>query len=66
MDETPRQILWRFFISYGLLTIAAILLGVILWFLLECWPAIRTGALILLGIVYGWIGGLIWRDDFGD
>lgn len=61
MNESPSQILWRFFTSYGILTIA-----VVLWFLLDWWPTIRTGALILLGIVYGWIGGITWREDFGD
>lgn len=66
MNESPSQIIWRFFTSYGILTIAAVLIGVALWSLLDWWPTIRTGALILLGIVYGWIGGITWREDFGD
>lgn len=65
-DETPSQVLWRFFTIYGILTIAAVLIGVMLWVLLDWWPVISTGALILIGIVYGWIGGLVWRDYFGD
>lgn len=66
MNETPNQIIQKFFIDYGILTIAAVLIGAALWNLLDCWPTIRTGALILLGIVFGWIGGNVWREDFGD
>lgn len=66
MNETPGQILQKFFIDYGILTIVAVFIGVVLWNLLDYWPTIRTAALILLGIVFGWIGGNVWREDFGD
>lgn len=35
MNESPSQIIWRFFTSYGILTIAAVLIGVALWSLLD-------------------------------
>lgn len=66
MNESPREIVLGFIMEYGILTIGAVLLGFIVFCMFDLWPVIQIVGLVIVGILYGWLGATIWRNDFDD